>query len=110
MYSHEYFSGRSVTLTTPWCPRGHCAFWAWLRRYASLSSSGIGRPRKTSTLETFYLVRIVVRRVAGLSELAGEPVRIDECVLGRTPRHVQACRSEMDVLVVNDDRHFEGHE
>ena len=51
MYSHEYFSGRSVTLTTPWCPRVHCAFWAWLRRYASLSSSGIGRPRNTSTLE-----------------------------------------------------------
>ena len=32
-----------------------------------------------------YLVRIVVRRVAGLSELAGEPVRIDECVLRRAP-------------------------
>ena len=57
-----------------------------------------------------YLVRIVVRRVAGLGKLVGEPVRIDECFLGRTPWHVQACRSEMDILLVNDDRHFEGHE
>ena len=57
-----------------------------------------------------YLVRIVVCRVAGLGKLTGEPVRVNEGFLGRTPWHVQACRSEMDVLVVNDDRHCEGRE
>ena len=53
---------------------------------------------------------IVVRRVAGSGELAGKPVRVNEGFLGRAPRHVQACRREVGVLVVNDDRHFEGHE
>lgn len=70
-------------------------------------------PSKSSLTDTFAPRSrrcIVVLRVAGPGELSSEPVRVDEGFLGRTPWHVQACRSEMDVLVVNDDRHCEGRE
>ena len=47
-----------------------------------------GQATKDLNPGDLYLVHVVVRRVASLSELAGEPVRIDECILGRTPWRV----------------------
>ena len=47
--------------------------------------------------------------IACLRELAGEAEGVDEAFLGWAPGEEQGCSCEVDVLVVDDHRHSQGH-